>query len=637
MNRRTGSLVTAIILATSGILNAQQPDSASLFQAIRKGDASAVSRLLRQQVNPNAEDADGTPALMAATLYAGADSVRALLDHHADANKTNRSGTTALMWAVPDLEKVKLLVAHGADVNARSGSLERTPLLIAAGYPRSVEVLRFLIANGADVHAKDKRGMRALGIAARSADLGVVRFLIENGCDPKEPGYGPPGPPYERLYSDTAAYLLSKGDKIDQIAFAFAPNRDEPEMIEKLIALGGDVNARVPRIQRTPLLTAVSAEKSSPAVIKLLLEKGADPNAEDAEGERPLDWATYRADSGRIELLKQYGATTGKGPRQQKYPAPEGVDDARASLSRSATLLLSTAAVPFQQRGCITCHNQSMTALVAVAARQKGIGVNEELEQKNLKQMIAVFKPAADLAMQGNRLPGDALTLGYMMMALHAEKEPLNNTTAAFTHSLSALQMEDGSWLGNGISRPPLEDSTVSHTAMAVRVLTLYPIPGREKQLQQNLRRAQGWLLAVKPRSTEERNMRLMGLVWSKAAQSDINPAVKEVLAQQQPGGGWSQLPQLASDAYATGSSLYALRQAGMQSADEHYRDGVRFLLKSQYQNGAWFVRTRSFPNQPYFESGYPFGRNQWISAQGSAWASLAIAETLPDAGVPRW
>ena len=38
------------------------------------------------------------------------------------------------------------------------------------------------------------------------------------------------------------------------------------------------------------------------------------------------------------------------------------------------------------------------------------------------------------------------------------------------------------------------------------------------------------------------------------------------------------------------------------------YRMGVAFLLKNQYQDGAWLVKTRSFPVQPYFESGYPFG-----------------------------
>jgi len=86
-----------------------------------------------------------------------------------------------------------------------------------------------------------------------------------------------------------------------------------------------------------------------------------------------------------------------------------------------------------------------------------------------------------------------------------------------------------------------------------------------------------------------------------------------------------------AGFAYATGLSLYALHVAGVPATDDTYRKGVAFLLGSQYQDGSWFVRTHSFPTQRYFESGFPFGRHQWISAAGTSWASLAIAQTLPD------
>jgi squalene cyclase len=88
-------------------------------------------------------------------------------------------------------------------------------------------------------------------------------------------------------------------------------------------------------------------------------------------------------------------------------------------------------------------------------------------------------------------------------------------------------------------------------------------------------------------------------------------------------------LPQLPSDAYATGITLYALFQAGVSTKSEVYRKGVAFLLRTQYEDGSWFVKTRSFPTQPHFESGYPFGYNQWISAAGACWATLAIAASI--------
>ena len=120
---------------------------------------------------------------MAATLFANAEMVDLLLKHGADPNRADASGATALMWAVPDVEKVRLLVARGANVNARSET-ERTPLLVAACFPGTVDLLRLLLDRGADLRAQDRAGATALALAVRSADVEVVRFLVEKGLDP---------------------------------------------------------------------------------------------------------------------------------------------------------------------------------------------------------------------------------------------------------------------------------------------------------------------------------------------------------------------------------------------------------------------------------------------------------------------
>ena len=63
---------------------------------------------------------------------------------------------------------------------------------------------------------------------------------------------------------------------------------------------------------------------------------------------------------------------------------------------------------------------------------------------------------------------------------------------------------------------------------------------------------------------------------------------------------------------------------------DPAYRRGVSFLLQTQYPDGAWLVKTHAFPLQRYFESGFPFGRHQWISAAGTSWAVMALVLTQP-------
>ena len=111
---------------------------------------------------------------------------------------------------------------------------------------------------------------------------------------------------------------------------------------------------------------------------------------------------------------------------------------------------------------------------------------------------------------------------------------------------------------------------------------------------------------------------------------------MKEIGDRQEATGGWSQFGRTQPDAYATGLSLFALHEAGIPVSDDVYRNGVKFLLTTQYPDGSWLVRTRAFPVQPYFESGFPFGRHQWISAAGTAWATRAIALTLPDVALHR-
>jgi N-acyl-D-amino-acid deacylase len=288
----------------------------------------------------------------------------------------------------------------------------------------------------------------------------------------------------------------------------------------------------------------------------------------------------------------------------------------------------------FEQRRCYTCHHNTVPAETAALARRKGIAVPEDLVRKNLGDILAVMRPSAGPAMQGREnVPGGmALTVGYGLMAIAAERYAPDRVTASHVHWTLATQMPDGSWLGNGQSRPPIEFSTVSHTAIAVRGLTLYPIPARTPEIDRALERARNFLQTVEAPTAEERAMRLMGLVWAKAPDAAVKAAIQDIVQRQSAGGGWSQLPQLDPDAYATGLSLVALHVGGIRVSENTYRRGITFLLTTQYADGAWLVRTRAFPTQPYMESGFPFDRHQWISAAGTAWAAQAIALTLPDA-----
>jgi ankyrin repeat protein len=632
------TLVRLLFLVLLGAGLSAQTDSSSrdaLFGAIRHGSHADVDRLLKAGTSPNLVDADGTPALMAATLFGDADLVKVLLERGADPNVAGAGGTTALMWAVPNQEKVRLLLARGANVNARSES-ERTAFLIAASYPRTVDVLRLLLERGADLRAQDRAGATALALAVRSADVDVVRFLVERGLDVNALSAGARRAGFARNDLPTTEYVMSKAPGPNQDLLGTAATWQPASVVARWIDLGADVNASLAaQYARTPLMNAVTSEAEGADTLKLLLDKGANPNAETTEGERPLDWAIYKGDRAKIQVLEQYGATRGRGPRRDEIapPAAGAAADPRTALTRSLSRVMDVAPKFRDQATCVSCHHNTMPALAAAAARQKGIDVDQVKAGKNLNDILTFFTSAVPRMMAGDpAVGGEAITTGYAEMALLANGHPLDTTTGAMTHWLLARQMPDGRWLGNGLNRPPSEYSLITHTAIAAGGLKSYPLPGRRKEIAESLGRARQWLLAADAKSAEERAMRLMGLVWTEAPRTRVTEAIAAVRAQQEAGGGWSQFGRTAADAYATGLTLYALHVAGVAVSDETYRKGVAFLLNTQYPDGTWLVRTHSFPVQRYFESGFPYGRHQWISTSGTSWASLAIAQTLPDA-----
>ena len=69
-----------------------------------------------------------------------------------------------------------------------------------------------------------------------------------------------------------------------------------------------------------------------------------------------------------------------------------------------------------------------------------------------------------------------------------------------------------------------------------------------------------------------------------------------------------------------------------MAASDPVYKRGVNWLLKNQQQDGSWFTQTRALAFQPDFDAEFPHGHNQWISAAGTGWATLALTAALPDA-----
>jgi hypothetical protein len=57
----------------------------------------------------------------------------------------------------------------------------------------------------------------------------------------------------------------------------------------------------------------------------------------------------------------------------------------------------------------------------------------------------------------------------------------------------------------------------------------------------------------------------------------------------------------------------------------------VKYLLSTQHADGSWYVRSRAVKFQPYFESGFPYGGDQWISSMATGYGAAALAMALDE------
>jgi N-acyl-D-amino-acid deacylase len=146
-------------------------------------------------------------------------------------------------------------------------------------------------------------------------------------------------------------------------------------------------------------------------------------------------------------------------------------------------------------------------------------------------------------------------------------------------------------------------------------------------EVESAVAKAKAWLAEVKLVTQEDKVSRLWGLDLLGGGDDERQLACAAVLASQADDGGWGQLDEMPSDAYATGQTLYVLQATGFSAGEAVYRRGIKFLLRNQCDDGSWLVKTRSKPIQEYFDNGDPHGENQFISIPATCWAVAALAK----------
>jgi hypothetical protein len=322
------------------------------------------------------------------------------------------------------------------------------------------------------------------------------------------------------------------------------------------------------------------------------------------------------------------------GPIRADEPGDATPRRLRAAVERALAPIQHSLKTYPARRDCFSCHNQAMPTLALALARSRGFDVDPEALDAALDVTLADLGTAEESYREGEGQGGGATRAGYALWTLDLLDHPPDSTTEAVAGFLLDRDRRRGHWQTSS-NRPPSEASPFTTTFVALRGSAGFAVESRRDDL--NARRADAleWLLQARPRETEDRVFRLLGLGLAGADSEVLRDAARELLDAQNADGGWSQLPGRPSDAYATGSALTALRLTGsIDAEDPAFRRGLCYLLDEQRPDGTWYVESRSKPFQPYFESGFPYGADQFISIASSSWATSALVLGLPgDAG----
>jgi len=312
------------------------------------------------------------------------------------------------------------------------------------------------------------------------------------------------------------------------------------------------------------------------------------------------------------------------------FPLPSlKPDHVRSAVVAAVPKLLAGATGHAEQKTCFACHNQATPALALRAARDRRIEVSEKFFDAQAEHIAGFLATNKENFRAGRGTGGQAATAGYALYTLELAGYKPDDTTTAVAEYLLKFQPNRDHWATTS-NRPPTEASHFTTTYLAIRALKVWGAKTDREQIDKRIENARTWLIKTTTKDTEDRVFQLLAMKEADVGEKELSSASWELLKTQRADGGWGQLDSLGSDAYATGSALYALHSAGGLKVDSPaYSAGVSFLIKTQLKDGTWQVKSRSKPFQPYYESGFPHEKDQFISISASGWATAALVAAM--------
>ena len=320
---------------------------------------------------------------------------------------------------------------------------------------------------------------------------------------------------------------------------------------------------------------------------------------------------------------------------------PAQPQQVRRAVERAIGYLQTESAAWLKTRKCAACHHVPMPLWALGEAGRQGYAIDGRFLADTVESLLGsrdklmaskIFPDPA--APPDPRPQGRGLNMGLPFLAVAARSLPEleqrhEQSLKLIVEEIVRKQRPDGSWeFFATLRRPPINESQATDTAWIILALVGETGPDAPESRRVALSRASAWLDAARPTDLhQEKVLRLLLAIHSGKPRDTMQTAIDELLALQRADGGWSQtVPELKSDAFATGQTLYVLSRAGFTSERPEIQRGIDFLVATQNPDGSWPMISRSTPD------GSPGSAKLLtpITCAAISWATLALARLAP-------
>jgi hypothetical protein len=292
-------------------------------------------------------------------------------------------------------------------------------------------------------------------------------------------------------------------------------------------------------------------------------------------------------------------------------------------------------------RKCAACHHVPMPLWALSEAERQGYAIDKKFVADTTESLLGskdklmaskIFPNPADPP--DPRPQGRGLNMGLPFLAVAAQSLPSleegqKQSLKLIAEEIVKKQQPDGSWeFFATLRRPPINESQTTDAAWIILALKGETGPDAPQPQRAALSKAIAWLDAAKLSDIHQDKVLkvLMGARSAKPRET-MQTTIDELLALQRADGGWSQtVPELKSDAFATGQTLYVLSLAGYTAERPEIKRGIDFLVATQSPDGSWPMISRSTPD------GSPGSSKLLtpITCAASSWATLGLARLAP-------